>query len=160
MKRNLLTLLLVIICVPLIAQCELETQKFVGTGVTSRSTKPEQVGSVGKTGAIYFYLAEYTKENSPDKSMKLCVSITRLISRCFDADSKIQIKCGLDVIDLKFIGKTDCGTHLFTFAEISPEILKVLRVNLIESLNVYYTGEIDNFKVINSSYFFSTLKCF
>jgi hypothetical protein len=160
MSKILLIILGSLISYSVSGQCNLEKEKNLETGVESRSTSPEQIGELGKKGSIYFYLIEYNKGETKEKSLKLCISIQRRTSRCIDSNSKIQIKIGPSVLEMKLLGKFDCGDHFFNYVELTSEAQNSLKKNLIDTIKVFYEEGTDNFDIINNLYFQTTLKCF
>jgi hypothetical protein len=160
MKQVIMLQLFILFSVPALAQCELDIQKTFGTSIESRSTKPKLVGKVGRFGEMYFYLAEYSNQDTKEKSMKLCVTINRSTEKCLTAESKMEIKTSEATVELKFAGKNDCGKHLFTFAVLNPETVSFLKERIIESIKIYYQSDSDDFTIVDNAYFFSTLRCF
>jgi hypothetical protein len=160
MKLTILLLLFILFSFPAMSQCEMDIQKVFGTSIESRSTKPQLVGKVGRSGEMYFYLAEYLNQNTKEKSMKLCVTINRSTDKCLTAESKIEIKTNEAIVELKFAGKNECGNHLFTYAVLNTETVSFLKDKIIESIKVYYKSDFDDFSLEDNSYFFKTLKCF
>jgi hypothetical protein len=145
---------------PAMSQCEMDIQKTFGSSIESRSTKPQLVGKVGRSGEMYFYLAEYSNSDTKEKSMKLCITINRSTDKCLIPESKIEIKTNEATVELKFAGKNVCGNHLFTYAILNPETVSFLKERIIESIKVFYESDSDDFSLEDNSYFFKTLKCF
>ena len=144
---------------PLTGQCFFQKEKDPFTGVETISTVNELVGAIWPNGQLNFKLVLIMDK---DTTFKLYININRLTVRCFGPESKISIKCGPNIFNLKLSGVSHCGTKFEDYSVLSLDTIRLLGKNKMTAIRVFYTNDYEDFKVDSfSGYFFkSKLKCF
>jgi hypothetical protein len=166
MKRLIIILLILSFAPQINGQSNLWIKKDKKTGILTKSTFYDIVGTTGATGTCEFRIIQTI---SKDTTMRLYLRLRRSTPRCFGSESKLIIKTSNDLITLKLSGKEQCGKLLENYADLNPNELILLKQNEMLGIKVQYQTPdgflpdneyADLFIRIYAQYFIKSLKYF
>jgi hypothetical protein len=161
MKKLPFVFVLIIFPILLSAQCNIKTEKDEFNGSVSRSSASEVLCRSWSDGTLKMKISQFIDKQ--DTSMSLFVYLEPMSMSCFNDESKILLKSGEIIKEIKLSGKIDCagqGNILIDYGMLTDEDIVFLKTHFIEAIRVYLSEGYNDYSIKKADYFIRTMMCF